>query len=139
MIRLPTRSPRLTHSFPPRRSSDLEQELSKRLSIQRNRLRCVPGTSERNRLCQRLNLGEQGRLANRRPQIARQAMHQTTFDEQGVTLPIRWMYSDPKLATQVRHRGLSATDPSRSRLHRSAVYRLVHRAPPDSIPPPENG
>src|SRR3546814_3990159 len=82
MIRLPTRSPRLTHSFPPRRSSDLEQELSKRLSIQRNRLRCVPGTSERNRLCQRLNLGEQGRLANRRPQIARQAMHQTTFDEQ---------------------------------------------------------
>src|SRR3546814_5223691 len=66
-------------------------------------------------------------------------MHQTTFDEQGVTLPIRWIYSDPKLATQVRHRGLSATDPSRSRLHRSAVYRLVQRAPADSIPRLENG
>src|SRR3546814_17072532 len=66
-------------------------------------------------------------------------MHQTTLDEQGVTLPIRWIYSDPKLATQVRHRGLSATDPSRSRLHRSAVYRLVQRAPADSIPRLENG
>src|SRR3546814_11037667 len=128
MIRLPTRSPRLTHSFPPRRSSDLEQELSKRLSIQRNRPRCVPGTSERNRLCQRLNLGEQGRLANRRPQIARQAMHQTTFDEQGVTLPIRWIYSDPKLATQVRHLGFSATDPSRSRPPRPPFSLRVQRA-----------